>query len=228
VLPEKRDLPAVRRPEWIHGVFRARQDLGLQLVERAQPQHGFTLGILADEGELGAVGRDAHLQRQARRRRDGEADGALLRGGLTKVKPGEENGGDDGDGRDDPRDARRESGGCPCHLRWLQRSRIRNPAQLARQIGCRLPAIVRILGEAGSQHALQRAFGKVRKRRRLGGQNGRDQAGLASALEGAPSAEHFVEHGAESEDIGARIGFLALQLLRRTCSGRCPGSCPER
>jgi len=39
-------------------------------------------------------------------------------------------------------------------------------------------------------------------------------------LEGAPSAEHLVQHSAEREDVGARVGGLSLHLLRRHVTDR--------
>ena len=50
---------------------------------------------------------------------------------------------------------------------------------------------------------------------RLPLQNRRDHARRAFAFERALAREHFVQHAAEAEQIAARVGFLALQLLRR-------------
>ena len=51
---------------------------------------------------------------------------------------------------------------------------------------------------------------------------------LARALEGPPAREHLVEHGAEGEDVGARVHRAALGLLRRHVGGGAedaPGGC---
>jgi len=37
----------------------------------------------------------------------------------------------------------------------------------------------------------------------------------ALRLEGPPSAEHFIDHGAETEDVTAAIQLFAAHLLRR-------------
>lgn len=52
-------------------------------------------------------------------------------------------------------------------------------------------------------------------RRRLARQNRRDHAGLGLALKRFVRRGHFVEHCAKGKNIGADIGFLALQLLGR-------------
>ena len=49
-----------------------------------------------------------------------------------------------------------------------------------------------------------------------------DDAGLAFAVEGHAAGEHFVEHAAEGEDVAARVGILAFELL-----GRHVLECPE-
>ena len=81
----------------------------------------------------------------------------------------------------------------------------------------RLPAPFRILGQAASHQALeggrsQRLQG--RERRRLRGEDGRDEARLALPLERPAARRHLVEHGAEGEQVAARVGRLPLELLR--------------
>ena len=53
------------------------------------------------------------------------------------------------------------------------------------------------------------------ERRWLALQNRRDHAGRACTLEGPFAGQHLVQHAPEAEKIAARVGFLALQLLRR-------------
>ena len=54
-----------------------------------------------------------------------------------------------------------------------------------------------------------------RDRRRLARHDRRDQRRLVGARERLLPGRHLVEHGAEREDVGAPVGFLALELLGR-------------
>ena len=81
-----------------------------------------------------------------------------------------------------------------------------------------LPALVGIFGHAGSDQLIQRRRGHGldgTDRRRLALQYCRQHAGSGLALERALAGGHLVEHGAQSEDVAARVGFLAFHLLRR-------------
>ena len=81
------------------------------------------------------------------------------------------------------------------------------------QIGRRLKARVRRLRQALAHDRL------YRRRRiewlRILVNDGADDRGRRTSSEGASSSEHFVQHGPKGENIGARIGRLALGLLRR-------------
>ena len=54
-----------------------------------------------------------------------------------------------------------------------------------------------------------------RDRRRIVLQDRGDQGGLARAREGLAAGRHLVEHGAEREDVGPRVGFFSFELLGR-------------
>ena len=47
------------------------------------------------------------------------------------------------------------------------------------------------------------------------GHDRRDERGLVRAREGLLAGRHLVQHGAEGEDVRARVGFLAFELLGR-------------
>ena len=64
--------------------------------------------------------------------------------------------------------------------------------------------------ERGRRHRLD-----PRDRRGLLFHDRRDERGLARARERLAPRDHLVEHGAEREDVRARVGFLALELLGR-------------
>ena len=53
----------------------------------------------------------------------------------------------------------------------------------------------------------------ARRSGRLRGHDGRDQAGAVLSLERLLARGHLVEHGAEREDVGARVGGRAFELL---------------
>ena len=92
----------------------------------------------------------------------------------------------------------------------------------------RLQALLRILGQAAPHHPLQGGRGQrlqSGERWGLGSKDGRDEACLALPLERLAARRHFVEHGAEGEQIAARVGRLPLQLLRRHVLHR-PDDCP--
>ena len=77
---------------------------------------------------------------------------------------------------------------------------LRNPAELLDEVVHGLPAVVRVLGEAAADGAVERG-----RRRSLEGGNGRrlvlhnggDEAGLAAAFEGFAAGHHFEEQDAE-------------------------------
>src|SRR6266567_1146937 len=55
----------------------------------------------------------------------------------------------------------------------------------------------------------------ITNRRRFRGQGRRNDLGRALRLERTPSAQHFIQHRPEAEDVAATIQFLAAHLLGR-------------
>ena len=79
-----------------------------------------------------------------------------------------------------------------------------------------LEALVGIFREADSYQALERGRGERLQRgdgRGFGGQYGGDDAGSGLAVKSFFARGHFVEHGAERENIGAGVGFFAFELF---------------
>ena len=81
-----------------------------------------------------------------------------------------------------------------------------------------LPAQLGRLREARANQVVEAG----RRRDTCGGQRGRlrledlrDEARLGGRLEGAVARDHLVEHGAEREDVAARIGLVPFELLGR-------------
>ncbi len=87
------------------------------------------------------------------------------------------------------------------------------PRQCPLQLQRRLKTLARILIKTRSNYALQ--CRRDRQRRRLLVENSGDDGGRIRTVEGPAASEHFVQHATEREQVAARIGFLALQLLRR-------------
>ena len=93
-----------------------------------------------------------------------------------------------------------------------------DPLQLVGHVARALPAVLGILRQArphdpverGRRHRLD-----ARDRRRLLLHDRRDERGLARAGERLAPGDHLVEHGAERENVRARVGLLALELFRR-------------
>jgi len=91
-------------------------------------------------------------------------------------------------------------------------------AQLALQVVRALPALVRVLGQAGRHHAVEARRDEWRERRdrlRVRAQDRRDHARLALAGERPLSSQHLVEHEAERPDVRAGVRLAALELLGR-------------
>ena len=81
-----------------------------------------------------------------------------------------------------------------------------------------LPSALAVLRQALADDAVERRRRERRRhghRRRVALEDRPDDARLAAALEGAPAGHHLVEHGAEREDVAARIDVAPLELLGR-------------
>ena len=96
--------------------------------------------------------------------------------------------------------------------------RVADPAQFAGQVARALPALVGILREARRARC-DRAGGVSGCSSTIGGGCVLRIAAIRLAwlfpLERLLPGDHLVEHRAEREDVGARVGLLALDLLRR-------------
>ena len=96
------------------------------------------------------------------------------------------------------------------------------PSEGKGQIARRLKTLIALFFQAVLDHARQR-----RGDRRIGGaqlrrvvlEDGTQRLDGGLALERALAADHFVQHGAEAEDVAAMIGGLAAHLLGRHVSG---------
>ena len=80
-----------------------------------------------------------------------------------------------------------------------------------------LPALVRILGQTGLHHAVERRRRQRLKRAdrpRLGTHDGGDDACSRRAIEGAARGAHLVKQSTQGENVGSTVGVLAFQLLR--------------
>ena len=92
------------------------------------------------------------------------------------------------------------------------------PAQRQGQIVRALPALLRILGETGADHAVEtrrREWHELEHGARLVLHDRGDQRGRRRALVGAPPGGHLVEHAAQCPQVAARVGLAALELLGR-------------
>src|SRR4051812_9669107 len=86
-LVKEADLPAVRRPEGILGAFGAGQRLRVLLIERPDPKHYFPLSGLAEQCDLRAIRRNAHVGGQPGLGGNSETDRPPLRDRLAEVDP---------------------------------------------------------------------------------------------------------------------------------------------
>ena len=91
--------------------------------------------------------------------------------------------------------------------------------ELRRDVARALPAVVGVLLQALAHHVVERRRRTCAWTLEIGGGCADTIAAIRLvrrlALEGAASRGHLVEHGAEREDVGARVGRLPLELLGR-------------
>ena len=93
----------------------------------------------------------------------------------------------------------------------------RDPFQLVGKVSRRLPAVVRVFGQALSHHAPKRWAESLNviERGRLRVEHGGHHGSGAAAVERSFADQHFVEDRAKCKDIGSRVNLLAFELLRR-------------
>ena len=109
--------------------------------------------------------------------------------------------------------ARRDRGGNPG-----TRSALGDPGEFGGHVARALPAIVRVLLQTLAHDVVERRRThtlNVRDRRRLRGDDGGDQAGAVLPFERLLARGHLIQQSAEGEDVGARIGRRAFELLGR-------------
>ncbi len=93
-----------------------------------------------------------------------------------------------------------------------------DPGQLLLQFLHRLPALPGVFAKStGDQRfqARRKPGRELAQGWRLVAQQGRQQLQAVLAAKCLPAGDHFVQEAAEREDVGARIHFLPLRLLRR-------------
>jgi hypothetical protein len=98
------------------------------------------------------------------------------------------------------------------------RAGVGNPLQLGEKIARRLPALVRILGQAHLDDLIERGWRRridFRQRFRLRRGDRRHQQHLTLAGERLLPGDHLVQQHAKREDVGPRVCLDPLQLLRR-------------
>ena len=197
------DMPAIRRPDRLGRIFRA---LDLYSLKRGKgskiPETG-RVSVTGCEGDAGTVRGEYGTVVDAEQRRGGEAeDGRRLTIFAQNVrakqrsKNGEKR-------RRDPGSAR--AGGRPGSL-GSGYSGFGDPLQCFAEIAGRLPARFRIFGETPAEQPIESGRRKGVEggdRGWFGCENGGDDAGRVGAIEGGPARQHFIEHGAEREDVTA-------------------------
>ncbi len=218
---EESEETAVGRPERAGGSLGPRQGLSDQSAQRPHPDAGSSRGIAGVERQDLPVGRDSRRvdQRDSLGSRDLESDRTRLDRSAAHVARGEEPRGDDrrrGHSPGQPLAALP-----PCrdgHRHPACEPALGDPLELQLDVVRRLEPVLRVLGEARLDDAVQgrrRHRRDLVDRRRIVAEDRADQARLALAREGLPSRRHLVEHGAEREDVRARVGLAAFELLRR-------------
>ena len=99
-----------------------------------------------------------------------------------------------------------------------RRSAFRDPAELEQKIVGGVESVVGIFGQTRADDAVERRWRErphLAHRRRRVLQDRAEQARLVLAGERLAARQHLEQHGAKREDVGARVRFLALDLLRR-------------
>ena len=98
------------------------------------------------------------------------------------------------------------------------RAAFSNPRELDQQIVRRGPPVVGVLREAAPDDMIERWWNggdEPRGWRGLVAEDGAREARHGGRREGARAREHLVQHRAEREYVGARVGFASFDLLRR-------------
>ena len=221
VLREKADVPAVARPEQRMRALGALQHHRRRRIERPHPYGRLAAGA-RDEGERPPVGGEEFVlhaagETGAFRRHDIETHGARI-GRRRPHVPRDGRGGDE-HSRERERQPqipatkrrRRRRRHCRCGRRRL-RSLDQQP-----QIGRVAQPVLLILLETPAQQLADARARGGRKRApvRFQPDNRAENLGDIVAVEGAAARQHFVEHAAEREDVGAPVDRPALRLFGR-------------
>src|SRR5688500_17644583 len=158
-LGEETEEPAVGGPEGPRRPLRARQRLSSEGVQGADPDLRLPLRVRRVEGDVAPVGRDAGRadRDDALRDRDLETDRARFHGRAAYEAVGETRRREQRDRRNAPRETLAAL--APCgdrrgHARL--RAAFRYPLELELDVVGRLEPVLRVLGEAGLDDAVQR------------------------------------------------------------------------
>ena len=216
------DVPAVGRPERPNASVRSRQRLRRQRVERPHPDARLALHVGRVEGEQCArrercAARPSSRSREAARCRTARPARASARGARTRR---ERRGGDAAPPPAGPRRASRGS----CGARRPARARPPCEPPSAIHCSCSITSCAvdqRCSGSLARQPLTMRSSeaGIIGWIDEIGGGSEFmiEPIRLAWLLPGERllPGHHLVEHAAEREDVGARVGLAALELLGR-------------
>ena len=224
---------AVRRPEGKRRVVRALERLRGERVERTHPEQLSAGGIGCGEHHPGAVGRQhraaggrVEVERGLRGRQEVRPERVRPHRRRLAVGDAEAGGGEQGEGRHDPRhDTAPHRGPGRSDRRRCGRARTFVPApallELEADVADVAVAPLRVLLHAAAQHlaSARRHAGRQCAPIRLARHHGGDHVGDGVAAESLSPREHLVQQAAERPDVGTPVDRLAACLLRRHVGG---------